>query len=146
MSRRKGIILRSYSYLMSDSGAAGGHYVELLESKLHEVLQFLLVQVNVDERWYLSAYGDVADAVRAGELKSAKEHYIKAGFFENRLPRPVTVDEQWYIEEYPDVADAVRAGAFTSARQHFEANGFREGRLPHRGWSLLGGELVREMA
>jgi len=131
---------------MSSTGATGGHYVELLESKFHELLRYLLVQVEVDEKWYLSTYDDVRDAVRSGDLESARDHYIRAGFFENRMPRPVNVDEEWYLREYPDVADAIRNGAFPSARAHFERDGFREGRLPRAGWSLLGRTQERAFA
>jgi hypothetical protein len=123
---------------MSATGSSGGHYVELLETKFMELLREILNYVEVDEDWYLATNHDVKDAVRAGDLKSAREHYMFAGFFENRMPRPVTVDEEWYLREYQDVAEAIRAGAFASARQHFERDGFREGRLPRAGWSLLG--------
>jgi len=124
---------------MSASGSGGGgHYVELLEVKFLELIRCLLVQVEVDEAWYLASYRDVADAVRDGSLKSAKSHYVIAGYFENRLPRPFEVDEAWYLAEYPDVAEAIKMGAFNSATHHFMRDGFKEGRLPQEGWSLLG--------
>jgi len=130
-------VMRSYSYLMSATGSPDGHYVELLEAKFLDLLRKLLAQVDVDEEWYLESYGDVRDAVRAGQMKSARAHYLQAGYFENRLPRRIVVDEGWYLNEYPDVAEAIRSGAFFSAAQHFERNGFKEGRLPREGWSLL---------
>ncbi len=130
--------MRSYSYLMSANGAGGGHYVELLETKFMELLRILLLQVEVDEAWYCSVNADVNEAVKAGGLPSGREHYIRAGYFENRLPRPIVVNERWYLEEYPDVASAIQYGVFTSATQHFERDGFREGRLPSENWSLLG--------
>jgi hypothetical protein len=130
--------LRSYNYLISDTGAGDGHYVELLETKLIELLRILVAKVDVDEKWYLANYADVASAIKSGELKSAREHYIRSGFFENRLPARIEVDEDWYTDEYPDVAAAIRAGAFKSGQQHFELNGFKEGREPYSGWSLLG--------
>ncbi|MBU6418922.1 MAG: hypothetical protein KGQ79_04260 [Proteobacteria bacterium] len=122
---------------MSDVGPASDHYVELQEAKLFALIRGLLGSVEVDEAWYLKTNPDVAAAVKAGELKSARAHYIIAGYFENRLPRPVTVDEAWYLAEYPDVADAIRVGTVTSASAHFETSGFVEGRLPRSGWSLL---------
>lgn len=130
--------MRSYNYLISDAGAPDGHYVELLESRLLELLHALLNGVSVDEKWYLATYPDVAAAVRTGAMKSAREHYIRAGYFENRLPGPIRVDESWYTAEYPDVSAAIKSGAFKSGQQHFERNGFKEGRLPAAGWSLLG--------
>lgn len=135
--------MRPYSYLMSSTGGEGAHYVELLESKFLELLRELLVRVEVDEPWYLQTYRDVQDAVHSGLVKSARAHYIGAGYFENQMPRPIQVDEAWYVLEYPDVAEAIRAGAFPSAAHHFERDGFREGRLAHQGWSLLGGDRPR---
>jgi hypothetical protein len=129
--------MKTYGYLMSSGGSDSGHYVELLERKFHEILRCLLVQVKVDEDWYLSSYQDVRDAVRSGLLKSGREHYINSGYFENRFPRSIRVDEEWYLEEYPDVVEAIRAGALKSATEHFERDGFREGRLPEENWSLL---------
>jgi len=128
----------SYSYLMSATGPGNGHYVELPEPKFMAVLRLLLERVEVDEAWYRETYPDVDVAIRAGKLKSSHDHYIRAGYFENRLPRPIKVDERWYLEEYPDVAAAIERGAFASASQHFESDGFREGRLPSRNWSLIG--------
>ncbi len=129
--------MRSYNYLISTAGTPNGHYVELLESRLLELLHALLLRVKVDAAWYLATYPDVAAAVKKGALKSAREHYIRSGYFENRLPAPVKVDEAWYINEYPDVLTAIKSGALSSAQQHFERNGFKEGRLPAPGWSLL---------
>jgi hypothetical protein len=91
----------------------------------------------MDEAWYLKVNDDVAREVKAGTLGSAREHYVLAGYFEDRLPRPVSVDEDWYVRAYPDVADAIAAGKFYTAKQHFEVDGFKEGRLPHAGWSLM---------
>ncbi|MGC1296606.1 MAG: hypothetical protein WA869_16340, partial [Alloacidobacterium sp.] len=81
---------------------------------------------------------DVDAAIRSGEMKTAREHYVRAGYFENRIPRPCPVDETWYLNEYPDVAEAIRFGHFFSAEQHFELAGFGEGRLPHPNWTLSG--------
>jgi len=129
--------LRSYNYLISDAGSAEGHYVELLETRLVELLQALLIRVHVDENWYLATYPDVAGAVKRGDMKSGRDHFIRSGYFENRLPAPIRVDERWYLDEYPDVAGAIKSGAFRNGQQHFERNGFKEGRLPVAGWSLL---------
>ncbi len=102
-----------------------------------ELLHALLSRVQVDEAWYLAAYPDVAGAVKRGEMNSGREHYLRSGYFENRLPGPIRVDENWYLAEYPDVASAIKSGAFKNGQQHFERNGFKEGRLPSAGWSLL---------
>ena len=130
--------MRPYSYLMTASATDAGHYVELPEGKFLELLKYLLAQVEVDEEWYRSSYRDVDDAINAGEVKSAKDHYMTAGYFENRFPHAIKVDERWYVEEYPDVASAIQQGAFSSASQHFQKDGFKEGRLPTPNWSLIG--------
>jgi hypothetical protein len=124
--------------LISDTGSGDGHYVELLETKLIDLLRILITRVEVDEKWYLATYSDVAAAVKNGALNSAHEHYVRAGYFENRMPGPIQVNEDWYTEEYPDVLSAIRAGAVKTGQEHFERNGFKEGRLPYAGWSLLG--------
>jgi hypothetical protein len=129
---------------MSTNGFGDSHYVELLESKFLDLLHCLLVQVEVDEDFYLFAYRDVQDAVRAGLVPSARAHYISAGYFENRFPRPIRVDEDWYLAEYQDVVEAIRAGIVSSATQHFQRDGFKEGRLPEPGWSLLGKRIAED--
>ncbi len=126
----------SYSYLMSGSSTAG-HYVELPETKLFGLLQRMLAFVEVDEAWYRVTYRDVDEAIRAGRLASAREHYVASGYFENRFPHEINVNEAWYLAEYPDVAEAIRTGLVSSATEHFESDGFKEGRLPREGWSLL---------
>jgi hypothetical protein len=136
--------MRSYSYLMSATGTDSGHYVELPEMKFLELLKCLLLQVEVDDAWYCATYRDVDEAVRSKEIPSGKHHYMVAGYFENRFPRPIQVDEAWYLDTYPDVAAAIDYGSFSSAAQHFERDGFKEGRLPSEDWSLLG-EPVRQM-
>ena len=70
-----------YSCLMNANESDGGHYVELLEAKFFGLLRHVLAQVDVDEDWYLASYNDVAEAVRTGSLKSARTHYVRAGYF-----------------------------------------------------------------
>lgn len=132
--------MRSYGALTGYQPV--GHHIEVADSHLREILQILLRHVAVDEAWYRSINGDVNDAIVAGKFSSAKEHYITAGFFEDRLPRPITVDDAWYLDIYPDVAEAIRAGAWPSSQEHFTAVGFREWRLPRPNWSLLSGSPI----
>lgn len=40
---------------------------------------------DFDEDWYLSKYSDVAASVRAGDLSSGREHFVRHGFAEGRL-------------------------------------------------------------
>jgi hypothetical protein len=93
------------------------------------MIKLLLSGTDVDEEWYLRQYPDVAKAISDGGAKSAKQHYVDNGYFENRLPFPITVDETWYLREYPDVAEGIRNGSDT-AQDHFVREGYREGRKP----------------
>ena len=111
--------------------------VEIVEVRLRSVLRPIIEQIRVDEHFYLGRNPDVLEKIQSGELYSAKQHYVAAGYFEDRFPRAIAVDEPWYLSAYPDVRQALSNGAFISARQHFERDGFKEGRLPSEGWSLL---------
>ena len=63
-------------------------------------------------------------------MASAQDHYVRFGYFEHRMPRPLAVDEGWYLEQNPDVRKAVDTGAFRSGQRHFQLRGFQEGRRP----------------
>jgi hypothetical protein len=95
-----------------------------------DIIRLLLRSVPVDEAWYLAEYPDIAEAVAAGEVKSARHHFIDSGYFEGRLPAPMDIDEAWYLSEYPDVAEGIERGEIQSARQHFLEHGYDEGRSP----------------
>ena len=94
-------------------------------------------QVAIDEKWYLSRYPDVADALRTGIIKSAVEHYCHSGYFEHRLPYQILVDVKWYLAEYSDVESAIRQQIYRSAQEHFEEIGYREGRHAYPGFALM---------
>lgn len=134
--------MRCYGYLVGAGQAISGRHIEVSEERLHEVLRIMLALVYVDEAWYRGNHPDVDAAIEAGDLPSARAHYIRSGYFEDRQPHHIEVDENWYLAEYPDVAEAVANGVFDSAQQHFSSSGFREGRIPFPGWQLvkLGGD------
>jgi hypothetical protein len=94
------------------------------------MIKLLLSSVEVNERWYLTQYPDVADAITQGKTPSARQHFIDNGYFEGRLPFPIPVDEDWYKREYPDVAESIRLGSDPSGHAHFVRDGYKEGRLP----------------
>ncbi len=127
----------SYSYLCGAGYTSDARLIEVPESRLRSVLGILLNLVSVDERWYIETNPDVANAIQAGEIASARAHYVIAGFYENRWPFPIIVDEPWYRTEYPDVQTAITRGGVESCQDHFNRYGFLEGRLPSKGWSLL---------
>ena len=95
-----------------------------------EILRTMIRGVDVDEDWYMRTYEDIGNAVTAGVLRSARQHFVDDGYFEGRLPFPMLVDERWYLAENPDVADSIRKGMVESAQDHFTKDGYREGRLP----------------
>ena len=126
-----------YSYLIGHGGDKSGRLIEVDERRLRQLLRPILIEVAMDEEWYLKVNDDVSRAVESGLFPSARDHYAMAGYFEDRMPRPIIVDEAWYSRTYPDVAVAIRDGKFLSGQQHFLEAGFREGRLPSADWSLL---------
>ena len=125
-----------WGYLRGES-LPSSHYVELVEARIRLALTSFISGIQFDEDYYLRCNPDVLEKVHSGEIQTGRQHYIVAGYFEDRFPRPIPVDEPWYLREYPDVAEAVVRGAFVSARQHFEQEGYREGRLPSPGWTLF---------
>ena len=127
-----------WSYLRGENQPPGV-MIEVVENRLRGLLHSMVSRIRVDEDYYLRHNPDVSEKVRAGEIGSAREHYVSSGYYEDRFPRPLPVDEPWYLSQYPDVREAVSSGVFLSARQHFEREGFKEGRLPSDGWSLVEG-------
>src|SRR5438132_283751 len=110
--------------------ANGQHRVTMTYDEFKGIIKLLLRAVEVDEEWYRREDKDIAAAIDAKKISSAKEHFVEDGYFEGRLPRPHQVDESWYIRHYDDVAEGLRSGNFESALRHFEEHGYREGRLP----------------
>jgi hypothetical protein len=100
-----------------------------------EVFRFLvklsLESSEFNESGYMRENPDVANALRRGEVKDVREHYINFGYFEGRVGGTPTVDENWYLTAYPDVAVAVKLGDVGSAREHYNIIGSAEGRGPN---------------
>jgi hypothetical protein len=105
--------------------------ITMTRQQFEELLRAMLRTVAVDEAWYRDAYPDVDEAIRNGELRTARDHFVASGYFEGRKCGRVFVDEKWYLTEYPDVAEGIELGEFMSAQQHFDSHGEKEGRLPH---------------
>ncbi|WP_201861475.1 hypothetical protein [Microvirga soli] len=95
------------------------------------MLQLLLTAGSFNEAGYLRDNPDVAEAVKNGQVRSARLHYIGYGFFEGRAGATPDVDEAWYRETYPDIDAAIRAGKINSAAEHFIMAGAAEGRSPN---------------
>jgi hypothetical protein len=94
------------------------------------LIRTLLQGIEVDEAWYVKQYPDVAEAIRDGVIKSAREHFLNDGYFEGRLPFEIKVDEASYLDQNPDVAEYIARGDLKSAQQHFIKSGWRERRKP----------------
>jgi hypothetical protein len=94
------------------------------------MLRQLIIDVEVDEPWYLERYPDIAEAIKQGSVQSARLHFVNDGYFEGRLPFPIRVDERYYLAQNSGVAEHVRKGMLESGQQHFDENGYAEGRLP----------------
>src|SRR5215469_1149736 len=109
-----------------------GDRIELTREQFLLLIRKLLVSIPVDESWYTMTYKDIDEAIQAGFVNSAKEHFVSNGYFEGRLPAKIIVDEAFYRAEYPDVAEGIGEGEINSAQEHFESHGFAEGRLPFK--------------
>lgn len=115
----------------------GNEPVRVHGALVTSLLEIAAAQVFVDESWYISTYPDVTEAIAAGKFENAKHHYIKFGYFEDRLPHSINVDEKYYGENNPDIKKAIKLGVVESCQVHFERFGFKEGRLPYDGWRLF---------
>ena len=112
-------------------GAADGELtVSASYNQFTRMIRALLQDIEVDEVWYLAQYPDVAEAICNGLVLSAKAHFLSNGYFEGRMPFPITVDEAWYLEQNSGVAGHIASGELLSAQQHFNDYGYREGRRP----------------
>ncbi len=125
-----------YRLLLEQVGI-GGHasddeILHLTREQIASLIRKLLASIPVDENWYKETYKDIDEAIQAGVVGSAKEHFVSDGYFEGRLPGKIIVDEKFYVSEYPDVAEGIAEGEIISAQEHFDSYGFREGRLPFK--------------
>lgn len=89
----------------------------------------------VDPDYYLQTYPDVAQAVAAGRLGSAHDHFIAFGAWEGRNP-DAFFDAAYYLAQQPDVAQAVAQGEVPNAYWHYTHLGWQEGRDPSASFDL----------
>lgn len=94
------------------------------------LIRQIIIGVEIDEKWYLERYPDIADAISQGLVMSPRLHFVNDGYFEGRMPFPIKVEERYYLRENSGVADYIRKGLLESGQQHFDENGYKEGRLP----------------
>ncbi len=109
----------------------------LPEVLFDRLLKTAITSIIVDESFYLDKYKDIKQAIAAGVVGGAKEHYRLFGYYENRQPYPIQVDSAYYLRVNSDVAEAIKQGQVGSAQDHFDKYGFREGRLPYPNFFLF---------
>jgi hypothetical protein len=116
--------------LMTVSNAGGELTVSASYEDFVDLVRTVIACVEVDEAWYLQRYPDIAEAIAAGSVKSAAQHFKENGYLEGRQPFPIQINERWYLEHNPGVSEHVRKGLLKSGQQHFDEHGYSEGRLP----------------
>jgi hypothetical protein len=116
--------------------AESSDYVAVDQYFFRDCFGPLIDKIQLDDQWYLQKYADVRQAIAKKLVKDAKEHFIRFGYFEHRLPYHIQVEEDWYLEQYPDINKAIEERKFKSGQDHFETVGFREGRIPHPNFDL----------
>jgi len=125
-----------YGQLIQGIESDQKHQVAVSFEALKKILLPLISKIEVDENYYLERYEDIHDAIKNGQISSAKEHYVSYGYFENRVPRFFQVDENWYLARYKDVKEAINEGKWASGQDHFNTSGYAEGRYPSPNWEL----------
>jgi len=95
------------------------------------LLRRIAAAMPFDESFYLTAYGDVAEAHGRGDIGDLHQHYIEAGLFEGRMGADPGVDADYYLAANPDVGRAISAGQIASAAEHYLRRGAAEGRAPN---------------
>jgi hypothetical protein len=119
--------LKSYLTVSTAKGevTVSGSYENFVQ-----LIRQIIIDVPVDEPWYLERYPDIAEAISQGVIASPKSHFVNDGYFEGRIPFPIKVDERYYLTQNSGVAEHVRKGQLASGQQHFDEHGYQEGRLP----------------
>lgn len=123
-----------YSFLANTLGLASVRAGEPAVTIPHSLFVFLIENYlrnqPFDGAAYLRTNPDVAEAVRAGRVPSAQEHYVTRGYWEERNGACPPFCEDWYLRQNPDVAIAVQRGECASGEAHYNQYGRREGRCP----------------
>ncbi len=120
-------------------GVTGSHSDEdgegqvTISNRLFRLLvEAALSNAPFDERSYVSANPDIADAIKRGKVASGRQHYLSSGYYEGRDTGHAGFDEAWYLQRYPDVQLAVQRGESSSGLEHYRGAGIREWRSPNR--------------
>jgi hypothetical protein len=111
-------------------------YFAIEKHFLYACMSSYVDTIHFDEGWYLETYPDIKDAVDKGLFERAKDHYVRFGYFEHRIPYLIEVDDSWYQSTYRDIRQAITERRFESSQAHFIKLGYAEGRLPHANFVL----------
>ena len=117
--------------MINVTSTRGKTRVDMTYEDLQQMIRTLLSVIEVDEAFYLSRNPDVADGIRNGGIRSAREHFVDHGYFEGRLPYRIEVDEKWYLETHTDLAGSLGDGGYATGQEHFDGPGYPEGRQPY---------------
>ncbi|ANY79525.1 hypothetical protein BB934_15915 [Microvirga ossetica] len=104
---------------------SGTFYPQEIVDRLFEIIAR---SIPVDEEFYRANNPDIDEALKAGDISSAAQHFVEHGFYEDRLPCSVLINEEDYLARYPDVAAGIDDGSIASATDHWLQYGRYEGR------------------
>jgi hypothetical protein len=121
-------------------------YLAIEKHFLTEIMGFYIEKIRFDDFWYMNQYPDVIEGIASGDIDGPKDHYLRYGYFEGRLPYEIIVDEPWYLSTYPDIPEAIKNKVVSSGQDHFIRTGYREGRLPFEGFRFETAESVKPVA
>lgn len=138
-ANREGVAVFTYANLLERKivvPSASSQYLAIDQHFFFDLFAYVLSYVYFDENWYLTRYQDIQKALERGIVTSARQHYMRFGFYEHRLPYRIEIDEAWYLKTYSDVKNAIEKRQYASGQVHFEVAGFGEGRLPYPNFTL----------
>ena len=96
---------------------------------LKAILELWAKSADFDEKFYMSYYPDVADAVKSGLVSNARNHFIKYGYCEGRLPNLRGFKPGNYLKANNEILnDLGRNPSKKKLIDHYVYVGFKEGR------------------
>jgi hypothetical protein len=105
-----------------------GGSVSVSAAFLRVLISEVAKRANFDPEWYARKYPDVESARLAGDIESLASHFVRAGFFEGRLPNQLPFDPVFYRKHYRDIAESFPSSDPEGMRDHFVTKGYFEGR------------------
>lgn len=98
---------------------------------LKMIIRAGLKGASLDEQSYIEANPDLKAAFEAGQISSVFDHWVEAGYFEDRFAATTPFDEAYYLDTYRDVSLSVQQGHIKDAKEHYRTAGEREWRIPN---------------